>query len=71
MRTYAKKDLNHNFITDLLQKGGAVVKDMSRVAGGMPDLLVWYMEEWHLIEIKNPQHCLGVEINRFEVFGKN
>lgn len=59
LRTYAKKDLNHNFIVEILQKGGANVKDMSKVAGGMPDLLVWYMEEWHLIEIKNPKTTYG------------
>jgi hypothetical protein len=59
LRTYAKKDLNHNFIVEILVKGGANVKDMSKVAGGMPDLLVWYLDEWHLIEIKNPKTHYG------------
>ena len=59
LRTYAKKDLNHNFIVEILVQGGANVKDMSKVAGGMPDLLVWYLGEWHLIEIKNPKTHYG------------
>jgi endogenous inhibitor of DNA gyrase (YacG/DUF329 family) len=59
LRTYAKKDANHNMLVEILQSGGASVKDMSKMAGGFPDILVWYLEEWHLIEIKNPKTHYG------------
>jgi hypothetical protein len=59
LRNNARKDNNHNYIVSLLKQGGAVVKDMSKAMNGMPDLLVWHMEKWHLIEIKNPETSYG------------
>ena len=59
MRHNAKKDANHNEIVSYLQNGGAVVKDCSKMMHGMPDLLVWHMEAWHLVEIKNPNTSYG------------
>ena len=59
MRNNARKDSNHNEMVEYLQKGGAVVKDCSKMMHGMPDLLVWHMEAWHLVEIKNPNTSYG------------
>jgi len=59
MRNNAKKDNNHNLIVELLEKGGVIVKDMSKAMNGFPDLLVWYFDAWHLIEIKNPDTYYG------------
>jgi protein-arginine kinase activator protein McsA len=59
MRNNARKDENHNMIVELLEKGGAIVKDMSKAMYGFPDLLVWHFEKWHLVEIKNPKTYYG------------
>lgn len=59
MRNNARKDENHNMIVELLEKGGAIVKDMSKAMYGFPDLLVWHFEKWHLVEIKNPKTNYG------------
>lgn len=59
MRHNAKKDANHNEIVGYLENGGAIVKDCSKMMHGMPDLLVWHMEAWHLVEIKNPNTAYG------------
>lgn len=59
MRNNARKDSNHNEMVEYLQKGNAVVKDCSKMMHGMPDLLVWHMEAWHLVEIKNPNTSYG------------
>lgn len=59
MRIKAKKDANHNEIVAILEAGGAVVKDMSTQGRGFPDILVWHLEAWYLIEIKNPKTEYG------------
>jgi hypothetical protein len=59
VRFAAKKDNNHHIIVDALEKGGVVVKDTSKLMQGFPDLLVWHMKAWHLIEIKNPDTAYG------------
>lgn len=59
LRTNAKKDANHDDVTKWLEDGGAVVRDLSRAMFGVPDLLVWYVKKWHLIEVKNPKHTYG------------
>lgn len=59
MRMNAKKDANHNKIVSILKKGGAIVKDLSRASNGIPDLAVWHMKQWHLVEIKNPETSYG------------
>lgn len=59
LRHNARKDANHNAMVEALVKGGAVVKDTSKLMQGFPDLLVWYMDKWHLVEIKNPETSYG------------
>jgi hypothetical protein len=59
LRTHARKDLNHKELVDILEMGGASVKDTSKLANGFPDILVWHFNEWHLIEIKNPKTSYG------------
>ncbi len=59
MRTNAKKDKNHKAMVDRLEAGGATVKDLSRAMYGVPDLLVWHMASWHLVEVKNPETSYG------------
>lgn len=59
MRHNAKKDANHNEIVGYLESGGAFVIDCSKMMHGMSDLLVWHIEQWHLVEIKNPKTAYG------------
>lgn len=60
MKLYgAKKDANHNEIVSMLKSGGCVVHDCSSIGGGFPDILVWNLDAWHLIEIKNPKTAYG------------
>jgi endogenous inhibitor of DNA gyrase (YacG/DUF329 family) len=59
MRHNAKKDDNHNEIVGYLEAGGAFVIDCSKMMHGMSDLLVWHIEQWHLVEIKNPKTSYG------------
>jgi hypothetical protein len=59
LRTNAKKDANHDLIVGVLTKGGAFVRDLSRAMFGVPDLLVWHRNAWHLIEVKNPKTSYG------------
>lgn len=59
LRTSAKKDANHGAVVAALEKGGAHVLDLSRAMFGVPDLLVWHFERWHLIEVKNPKTSYG------------
>lgn len=59
LRTNAKKDANHDLIVEVLTKGGAFVRDLSRAMFGVPDLLVWHHGAWHLIEVKNPKTSYG------------
>jgi Holliday junction resolvase/endogenous inhibitor of DNA gyrase (YacG/DUF329 family) len=59
LRHNARKDANHNEIVEILEKGGVVVRDTSKLMRGFPDLLAWHMDQWHLIEIKNPNTAYG------------
>lgn len=59
MRGRAKKDANHNEIVAALEKCGATVRDLSHASNGVPDLLVWVREQWHLVEVKNPETGYG------------
>jgi len=59
LRHNARKDANHNELVEILEKGGMVVKDTSKLMQGFPDLLVWHMEAWHFVEIKNPNTAYG------------
>ncbi len=58
-RTAAKKDSNHEKIVEELEAGGARCMDMSKMGNGFPDLLVWHLDMWHVVEIKNPQTAYG------------
>ena len=40
MRRAAKKDLTHNAIADGLRKAGWSVMDLSRLGGGVPDMVI-------------------------------
>lgn len=58
MSRYArKKDVNHNAIADALEAAGCSVLDLSRLAHGTPDALVWSprLHAYCLVEIKNPE----------------
>lgn len=59
LRTSARKDSNHQAIVDRLERGGALVMDLSRAMFGVPDLLVWHREQYHLVEVKNPKTAYG------------
>ena len=57
-RSYKKpfhgKDATQNGIRDALVSAGATVQDLSRIGGGVPDLLVGYKGANYLIECKSP-----------------
>jgi hypothetical protein len=53
MRLRAKVDANHAAIVRALRAIGASVQDLSRVGGGMPDLLVGYHGTNVLLEVKD------------------
>lgn len=55
----AKKDSNHKEIVQILQLNGAQVYDLSSAGCGIPDLLVWIREGWHLVEVKNLKNSYG------------
>lgn len=48
-----KVDANQPEIVAALRGVGAEVTDLSRVGGGVPDLLVSYRKQWFLIECKD------------------
>lgn len=48
-----KVDANQPEIVAALRKAGAEVTDLSRVGGGVPDLLVSYRKQWFLVECKD------------------
>jgi hypothetical protein len=52
MRRACKVDRNQAEIVKALREAGASVKDLSKVGGGCPDLLVGYNEVNTLIEVK-------------------
>lgn len=54
-----KKDANHNDIVDAFIKMGAIVKDLSDVGNGVPDLIVGIKGEWYLVDVKNPETSYG------------
>jgi hypothetical protein len=53
MRRASKVDDNHAEVVKALRKIGAKVVDLSRVGGGVPDLLVGIAGKWLLIEVKD------------------
>lgn len=59
LRHNARKDANHNELVKILEEGGVIVRDTSKLMRGFPDLLCWHMEAWHLVEIKNPNTSYG------------
>ncbi len=60
MKRYGvKKDANHKDVVDALEKLGAGVVDLSSVGCGVPDLVVWCKDVWHLVDIKNANTAYG------------
>ena len=59
MKYKARTDANHTAITKALRKIGAKVTDLSRVGGGVPDLLVFYRGRTTLLEVKTPTGSLN------------
>ena len=55
MRRAAKVDGNHGEIVRALRRVGCAVLDLSRLGGGVPDLLVRRGRVWTLLEIKTPK----------------
>lgn len=55
----AKKDANHKEIVDAFFKLGADVLDISSMGCGMPDLVVWCRNLWHLVDVKNLKTAYG------------
>lgn len=54
-----KKDANHNEIKQAFEDRGAGVLDLSDIGSGVPDLLVWCHDAWHLVDVKNPETGYG------------
>lgn len=54
-RTASKKDACQPAIEDALLRMGASIIDLSPLGGGVPDLLVWFRGEMHLIECKDQE----------------
>lgn len=52
-------DGNHSEMIDGLRAVGAKVADLSRMGGGVPDLLVAFRGRIFLMEVKNPQSAYG------------
>lgn len=50
-----RTDANHAAIVGCLRKYGVVVRDLSRVGEGCPDLLCGARGRWVLLEVKNPE----------------
>ena len=58
--SYAKRtDANHKDICAALRKIGALVTDLSRVGGGVPDLLVAFRGRFYVLEIKTDKGKLN------------
>ncbi len=55
----SKKDANHSEIVRAFEKLGASVLDLSALGCGVPDLLVWCCNGWHLVDVKNPKTGYG------------
>ena len=54
-----KKDANHKEIVDAFEALGASVLDLSDMGCGVPDLIVWCMNGWQLVDVKNPKTGYG------------
>ncbi|OGT59751.1 MAG: hypothetical protein A3E01_04620 [Gammaproteobacteria bacterium RIFCSPHIGHO2_12_FULL_63_22] len=54
-----RTDANHKEICAALRKIGALVTDLSRVGGGVPDLLVAYRGAFYVLEIKTDKGKLN------------
>ncbi len=55
MRQRARVDVNQKaVVTELRQLGCFVEPALSRLGGGVPDLLVGFRGRWILVELKNP-----------------
>ncbi len=54
-----KKDANHWEIVNAFERLGASVLDLSDMGCGIPDLIVWCANEWHLVDVKNPKTSYG------------
>lgn len=52
MKYRRKADKNHSELSDALRKIGCKVVDLSRVGGGIPDVLVWRAGRCCLLEYK-------------------
>ena len=64
MRYPKKRDLNEREIINALRKLGAVVTQLDD--GGVPDLLVGYQGQTHLLEVKLPSKKDGTAHKRAE-----
>lgn len=53
MRRAARIDANHVRIAEALRDVGAIVESLAAVGDGVPDLLVGYRSETHLLEVKD------------------
>ena len=47
-----KKDANHKEIVDAFEALGASVLDLSDMGCGVPDLIVWCMHGWQMVDVK-------------------
>jgi hypothetical protein len=67
MRGYSHKvDANQSDVVRALERAGFQVFDLSRVGGGMPDLLVYRpLTGYHVVEVKSPGGTLTPQQVRF------
>jgi hypothetical protein len=54
MRTHGKVDANHTEIVQALRDIGASVQSLASLGNGCPDILVGWMGNNYLMEIKSP-----------------
>lgn len=54
-----RRDDNHGEVVEAFEQGGACVLDLSSVGGGVPDIIVSYLDVLHLVEIKNGTNSYG------------
>jgi Holliday junction resolvase len=59
MRRAPRKDDNHDEITELFEKSGFIVLDLSGSGRGVPDILVALGNVVKFVEIKNPKTSYG------------
>ena len=53
MRRRGRTDANHAAIVQALRQVGASVTSLADVGHGVPDLLVSYRGDWHVLELKD------------------